>query len=157
MSIANPDQVNLHRVNPHWLISCARWLQKPVAVCQTTICKRCTEEQNRLFEGFNNYRQPKDLFYYILYSSYCLLHLQNNEKRFQNCALRYNFLHAALGCSSFRFETVIFLRLYVRSWFVQFCMLLILKDSVFVLCINELKCSLKTSVSVVLATEHLKL
>ena len=29
-------------------------------------------------------------------------HLQNSERRFQNCALRYNFLHAALRCSSFR-------------------------------------------------------
>ena len=75
--------------------------------CETTICERCTEEHNRLFEGFNNYRQHKDLFYYILYSSYCLLHLQNSERRFQNCALRYNFLHAALRCSLFRFKTVI--------------------------------------------------
>ena len=31
----------------------------------------------------------------ILYSSYCLLHLQNSERRIQSCALRYNVLHAA--------------------------------------------------------------
>ena len=36
--------------------------------------------------------------------SYCLLHLQKSERRFQNCALRYNFLHAALRCSLFRFK-----------------------------------------------------
>ena len=28
--------------------------------------------------------------------SYCLLHLQNSKRRYQKCALRYNFLHAAL-------------------------------------------------------------
>ena len=32
-----------------------------------------------------------------------------------------------------------------------------MKDTVFVLWINNLKCSLKTSVSLVLATEHLEL
>ena len=48
--------------------------------CETTICERCTEEHNRLFEGSNNHRQHKDLFYYILYFSYCLLHLQNSER-----------------------------------------------------------------------------
>ena len=64
-------------------------------------------------------------------------------------------LRAALRCSSFRFETVTFLRLYIRGWYVYCCMLL--KDSVFVLWIHWLKCSLKTSVSLVLATDHLKL
>ena len=34
---------------------------------------------------------------------------------------------------------------------------MLLKDSVFVLCINDFRCSLKTGVSLVLATEHLKL
>ena len=33
---------------------------------------------------------------------------------------------------------------------------MLLKDSVFVLSVNKFKCSLKTSVSLVLATEHLK-
>ena len=44
---------------------------------------------------------------------------------------------------------------FVHSWDVQCCMLL--KDSVFVLWINKFKCSLMTSVSLVLATELLKL
>ena len=44
----------------------------------------------------------------------CSLHLQNSKRHFQNCALRYKFLHAALRCSLFReFKTVICL--YVRS------------------------------------------
>ena len=34
---------------------------------------------------------------------------------------------------------------------------MLLKDSVFALWIDKFKCSLKTSVSLVLATEHLKL
>ena len=50
--IPNPDQVNLHRVNPVWLLSYARWLQKPVAVYQMTICKRCTGEHNQLFKAW---------------------------------------------------------------------------------------------------------
>ena len=36
--------------------------------------------------------------------SYCLLHLQNSERRCHDCALRYIFLHAALRCSSFRLK-----------------------------------------------------
>ena len=90
-----------------WLISCARWYKAESLYTQQRIAKvvqRSTEEHNR---RFNNYRWREDLFYYILYSSYCLLHLQNSERSFQNCALRYNFLHAALRCSSFRFKTVI--------------------------------------------------
>ena len=51
------------------------------------ICKRCTEEHNHLFEGFNNYREHEDLFYFILYSSYCLLHLRNGQRCFKNCAV----------------------------------------------------------------------
>ena len=85
-------------------------------------------------------------FYYTLYSSNRLLRLQNSERNFQNSALRYNFLHEALRCSSFCLLTTV-----IRSWYVQYCMLL--KDSVVVLRINKLTCSLKTSVSLVLATE----
>ena len=152
--ILNPDQVNLHRVNPVW----SGWeamqgdFKSPVTVYQT-YCKRCAEDITDFLKATDSMKIFSIM--YILYSSYCLLHLQNSERHFQNCALRYNFLHAALRCSSFCVKTVIYLRLYVCSWYVQFCMLL--KDSVFVLWINKLKCSLKTSVSQVLATEHLKL
>ena len=86
---------------------------------------------------------------------YQTINLQNSERHFQNGALHYYFLHAALRCSSFRLKTVICLRLYICSWYVQFCILM--KDSVFALWINKLKCTLKTSVSLVLATEHLNL
>ena len=33
-----------------------------VALYQTAICERCTEEHNRLFEGFNNYRYSIKIF-----------------------------------------------------------------------------------------------
>ena len=154
----NPDHVNLYRVNPVWLMSHARW---PSEARRFFFKRRFAKGvQRNITDCFNAWITADSiktfLFYYILHSTYCLLHLQNSARRFQSCALRYNFFHAALRCSSFPFDTVIFLRLYVRSWYVQCCMLL--KDSVFVLWINKLKCSLlKTSVSLVLATEHLKL
>ena len=129
-----------------------KMIWSPVALYQTTICERCTKEHNRLFEGFNNYRYHWDLFYYSLYSIYCLPHLQNSEKHLKNCSLRYNFFHAAFRCCSIR---LILTQWFVCSSDVQCCMLL--KDSVFVLWINNFKCSLKTSVDLVLATEHLKL
>ena len=50
--IPNPDQVNLHRVNPILLMS----YTSPVAVYQTMIHESFTEEHNWLFEGLNNYR-----------------------------------------------------------------------------------------------------
>ena len=57
------------------------------------------------------------LLHFVLY----LLHLQNSERRFQNCALRlYNFLHAALRCSSFCFKTVICLRLYLLCSYLTY-------------------------------------
>ena len=59
-----------------------------------------------------------------LVTVYCFW--KNIERRFQNCDidLRYNFLVAALRCSSFRFKTVICLRLYLLcSWDVQCCIL----------------------------------
>ena len=48
-----------------------------VAVYRTAICERCTDEHNRLFEGFNNYRQTTDitersiLLHFVLYTVYC--------------------------------------------------------------------------------------
>ena len=110
--------------------------KSPVAVYQTTICERCTEEHNRLnFKGWIT-TDSIQIFPITLCTpvTILILHLQNSERRFQNCALRYNFLVTALRCSPFRFKTVIFLRLYLLcSWHVQRCML----DSVFVLWFNS--------------------
>ena len=65
------------------------------------------------FEGFNNYRQHKDPFYYILYSSlYCLLQLQIAKDAFRIVLwLLQRFTDGALRFSSFRFKTVICLLL----------------------------------------------
>ena len=85
---------------------------------------------------------------------YCLLHLHNRERRFQNIIVLYVHVTAFYmqHCAVDRF----FLKLkFFCSWNVQCWMLL--KDSVFVLWINNFKWNLKTSVSLVIATEHLKL
>ena len=49
-----------------------------------------------------------------MYSSYCLLYLQNSKRRFQNCALRYNFLHAALR------KKVPDINPYIVNWVIDF-------------------------------------
>ena len=102
-----------------WLMSHARWLQKPSRCIPNNFLKASiTTDTMKIFS----------ITFCTLVTVY---YLQNSERRFQNCALRYNFLHPALCCSSFDLKTVICLRLYVCSWYVQFCMLL--KDSVLVL------------------------
>ena len=63
--------------------------------------------------------------------------MQNSERTFQICAFRFNFLHAALRCGSFRFKTLICPRLYSCTYFVAdiFCIIImlstVLEDSVF--------------------------
>ena len=64
------------------------------------------------------------------------------------CFTFYNFLFAALPCSSFRFKSDL-------STLLLRCT--ILNATVFVLSINKFKCGLKMSVSLVLVTEYLKL
>ena len=44
-----------------------------------------------------------------LVTVYCTYKI-SSERRFQNCALRYNFSHVALRCSSFRVKTVVCLQ-----------------------------------------------
>ena len=86
-----------------------------------------------------------------------LLHLQNSERRCQNCALRYNFLKAARSVLKqwFVYDCTYLL---LCSWDVQCYMLLYATErQSLVLWINNFKISLKTSVNLVLATEHLKL
>ena len=55
--------------------------KSPVAEYQKTVCERYTEEHYPPFSGLN---KREELFCYILYCSYCLLHLQNSKRRFQN-------------------------------------------------------------------------
>ena len=107
--IPNPNEVNLHRMNP---------LCKVISKAQSLYIKQKfgKDVQRNITDFFKAWMTTdsiKIFFYCILLSSYCLLHLKNSERRFQICSLPYNFLHAALRCSSFRFETVICLRLYL--------------------------------------------
>ena len=76
------------------------------------------------------------------------------------CKIAKNTLRIVLYVTTFSTQLSAVARFVLNQWFVcssdvQCCMLL--KDSVFVLWINNFKCSLKTSVDLVLATEHLKL
>ena len=61
-----------------------------------------------------------------MYSSYSLLYLQNSERRFQNCALRYNFLHAALR------KKVPDVNPYIVNWVIDF-----LKDRQQRVCVDK--------------------
>ena len=79
----------------------------------------------------NTCKIAKDAFRIVLYVSFYL----------QHCAVAHFVLK----------QWFVYL---LCSWDVQCSMLL--KDSVFELWINKCKCSLKTSVSLVLATDHLK-
>ena len=76
-----PDHVNLHRVNPVWLMSYARWLQKPSRWISKNGLRKVHRGTLPPFSGLN---KREELFCYILYCSYCLLHLQNSKRRFQN-------------------------------------------------------------------------
>ena len=63
---------------------------------------------------------------YSSQSSYCLLYLQNSERRFQNCALCYNFLHAALR------KKVPDINPYIVNWVIDF-----LKDRQQRVCVDK--------------------
>ena len=88
---------------------------KPCRCIPTMICERCTEEHNRLFEGFSNYKQQKDLFYYIditfcsLVTVYCTCKIAKDAFRIvlyvttfyavQHCAVARFVLRQYFVCS----------------------------------------------------------
>ena len=76
------------------------------------------------------------------------------------CKIAKDTFRIVLYVTTFSMQLCAVARFVLDQWFVcssdvQCSMLL--KDSVFVLWINNFKCSLKTSVDLVLATEHFKL
>ena len=79
-----------------------------VAVYQTINLQRSTEEHTNFLKVSITTDSMK-----IFSITFCTLvivtvyYLQNSERHFQNCALSYNFLHVALGCSLFCLKTVI--------------------------------------------------
>ena len=80
-----------------------------VAVYQTAICERCTEEHNRLFEGFNNYRYSIKIFsitFCTLVTVYCTFKIAKDVFRIVLYVTTFYKQHW-LRCSSFRFKTVI--------------------------------------------------
>ena len=120
----NPDQVNLHRVNPVclvWLMSYVSWYKAQSLYTKQWFSERFTKDHNRLFEGFNNYRYHKDLFYYILRCSYCTWNIAKDAFRIVFYVTTFYMQHRAVA----RF---VLKQLFVFSWDAQCCMLL--KDSV---------------------------
>ena len=150
----NPNQVNLHRVNPVWLMNYARWFQKLSRCISNNDLRKVPQRNITTFFSWitTDSIEIFSITFCTLVTDYCNCRIAKDA--FRIVVYVTGLLHAALRCNSFRFKTVICLRLYVRSWYVQCCMLL--EDSVLVLWINKFKCRLK-SVSLVLATEHLNL
>ena len=151
----NPDQVNLNRVNPVWLMSYTRWLQKSVAFFKRRFAKGAQRNITDCFKAWitTDSINTFSITFCILFTVYCTCKIAKDTFRVVLYVTTFYMQHCAVA--RFVFKKMIFLRLYVRSWYVQCCMLL--KESVFVPWINKFKCSLKTSVRLVLTTEHLKL
>ena len=153
--ILNHNQMNLHRVNSRLADELCKVISKALSLyIKQRFAKGATEEHTAIFFSWIT-KDSIEIFsitFCTLVTVYCNCIIAKDA--FRIVVYVTGLLHAALRCNSFRFKTVICLRLYMRSWYVQCCMLL--KDSVLVLWINKFKCSLK-SMSLVLATEHLKL
>ena len=135
-----------------WQMSYARWYKAQSLYTKQRFVKGVQRNMIDFLKAWITTDNIKIFSYYILYSSYCFQHVQKSERRFQNCALIYvttfNMQYCTLACFVLKQECVC-----CRD--VLCCMLL--NDSVFVLWINNFKCSLKTTVSLVLATKQLKL
>ena len=58
-------------------------------------------EQRNVTDFFKAWITTHSIFLlHFVFYNHCLLHLQNSGRLFQNCSLRFNFLQAALRCSS---------------------------------------------------------
>ena len=157
--IPNPDQVNLHRANPIWLMSYAKWYKAQLLLlsqivvwyAQRNITKRglyllkasITTDSIKIFS----------MTFCTQVIVYCTCKLIAKDAFRVELYVTTSALHAALCYSLFPFNRSNLS--IVEMYSVQGCMLL--KGSVFVLWINNFKCNLKMNVSLVLATEHIKL
>ena len=126
-----------------WIPS-GRWarqgvFQKPSRwVYQTTICKRCTEEDKRLFMAWITTGSIK-IFSITICTQYCLLTCKITQDAFRIVLYVLQLFTCSIDLSTLLLRCTM------------------LYATVFVLWINKFKCSLKTSVSLVLVTENLKL
>ena len=126
-----------------WLMSYVRWYKAqslyPKQLFATGVQKNVTD----FLKASNNYTDRIKIFpitFCTLVTVYCTRKKAKDAFRIVLYVTTFYMQHCAVAR-------------FVCIWDVQCCMLLwLLKDSVFVLWINNLKCKLKTSVSLVLAT-----
>ena len=75
-------------------------IQGPVAVYQTKICERCTGEQNRLFEGFNNYTRDSLKIFSITFCNrfavYCTCKIAKDAFRIELYVTTFYVQHCAV-------------------------------------------------------------
>ena len=124
-----------------------------VAVYQITRCERCTEEHNRLFKAWITTDSIKifSITFCTLVTVYC------------TCKIAKGAFRIVLYVTTFYLQHCAVARFVLKQWFVYDCTYFVAEmynvvcywKTVSLYC--ELKCSLKTSVSQVFATEHLKL
>ena len=132
-------------------MSYARWLQKPSRCIPNN--KFAKGVQRNILTNFLKASITMDsmkifsITFFTLVTVYCTCKIAKDAFRIVLYITTFYMQHC--GIARFIFKTGISVWLYICSWYVQFFMLL--KNSVFVLWINKLKCSLKTIVSLVLA------
>ena len=124
-----------------------------VAVYQITRCERCTKKHIRFFNAWITTDSIKifSFTFCTLFTVYCTCKIAKDAFRIVLYFKTFYMLHCAVA------------RFVLKQWFVydrtyfvaEMYNVVCYWKTVSLYC--ELKCSLKTSVSLVLATEHLKL
>ena len=143
------------RIPRRWIctgwIHYARWFQKPSrCILNKNLRKSVQRNITDFFKAWITTDSIKifSITFCTLVTVYCTCKIAKDAFRIVLYVTTFYMQLCAVACFVLK-------QWFVYSWDVQCCMLL--KDSVFVLWINKFKCSLKTSVSLVLATEHLKI
>ena len=138
--VPNPDQVNLHRVNPVWLMSYARWYKAQSLYTKQRFAKGVQRNITDFLKASITTDSIKifSITFCTLVTFYCTCKIAKDAFRIVFYVTTFYMQH----CTVARF---VLKQQFVCSRDVHCCMLL--KDGVFVLWINNFKCGLKTSVS----------
>ena len=133
-----------------WLVSYARWYKAQSLYTKQRFAKGAQRNITDFLKASITTDSIKifSITFCTLVTVYCTCKIAKDAFRIVLYVTTFYMQLCAVACFVLK-------QWFVYSWDVQCCMLL--KDSVFVLWINNFKCSLKTSVSLVLATEHLQL
>ena len=94
-----------------WLVSYARWYKAQSLYTKQRFAKGVQRNITDFLKASITTDSIKifSITFCTLVTVYCTYKI-SSERRFQNCALRYNFSHVALRCSSFRVKTVVCLQ-----------------------------------------------